>query len=212
MRPRNPNRGPMVRPPDPPGDFLKWPEENPADTQGVTALKAGSVYLNISLQVRNGKRLVDVWRSYPLPEKGPKTWSTVEFVEHVLSDAKLAQRYDVTAEQWSELKEMGLKIPTLTPEQTAEITVLFSAAEAAHRDALARKGDAAAKAKASEAEAALLKAAGKMTISTKDLDDLTEDAARAREILRPDQLDLIDSDFDRTLSGFDRPGYGRRRR
>jgi hypothetical protein len=225
-RPRRRTRrgGPVVRPPDPPGDFLRWPSDKPADAQGVTSLRSGSVYLNISLIVRNNRRVVEVWRSYRLPEAKPKTWSTAHFVEHVLNSPTLAQRYDVTAEQLAELKALDLKVPTLTKEQQTTIADLFTAAETARREAAAKPAKPSKpatsspasqpdlKKRAADAEAALMKAAAKLTIPPAELDEMTEDAADAREILRPDQLDLIDSDFDRTTSGFDRPGYPRRQK
>jgi hypothetical protein len=198
----------------------------------VTAVKSGSVYLNISLVVgKNNRRTVEVWRSYAMPEPRPRMMSTVHFVERVVSDGSLAKRYDVTAEQAEKLKELGVKLPTLTKEEQGAVTELFLAAEAARREMLAAaKKPAAARAattatgpataagtqpdpkkKAAEAEAALLAGAAKLAVPAGELDALAEAAAEAREILRPDQLDLIDSDFDRGQSGMDRPGYLRRR-
>jgi hypothetical protein len=214
--------GPVVRPPDPPGDFLRWPNDNTADAQGVTALRSGSVYLNISLIARGGRRVIDVWRSYRMPEPKPRTWSTAYFVEHVLNNHSLAQRYDVTPQQLEQLKALDLKIPSLTREQQETIAELFTAAETARREAGAKpKAAKPATApssqpdphkRAAEAQSALMKAAAKLTIPPAELDELVEDAADAREILRPDQLDLIDSGFDRNNSGFDRPGYPRRQK
>jgi hypothetical protein len=141
----------------------------------------------------------------------------------VLNSPTVARNYDVTAEQLAQLKALELKVPTLTQEQQNTIADLFTAAETARREAGAKpkpaKPATSAPAsqpdlhkRAADAEAALMKAAAKLTIPPAELDDLTENAADAREILRPDQLDLIDSDFDRGNSGFDRPGYLRRQK
>jgi hypothetical protein len=179
------------------------------------------VYLNISLEPRRERRVVEVWRSYPMPEPRPRTFSTAHFVQRVVNDPAVAKRYDVTAEQMAQLKALEIKIPTLTKEEQAAVTELFLAAESARREMLAaaKKPPAATgpgtqpdpKKKAEEAEAALLAAAGKLVIPAAELDALAEAAADAREILRSDQLDLVDSDFDRGQSGFDRVGHLRRR-
>jgi hypothetical protein len=143
----------------------------------------------------------------------------------VLNDPRTAERYDVTPEQVAQLKALELKLPGLTQDQQSAMTELFLAAEAARRDtktppkpprpattSTAPASQPDPQKRAADAQAALMQAAAKLVIPPTELDELAEDAAEAREIFRPDQLDLIDSDFDRMQSGFDRPGYPRRNR
>ncbi|MCL2822852.1 MAG: hypothetical protein FWD57_02570 [Polyangiaceae bacterium] len=109
---RDGNRRPLM----PLGDNVQWPDT--LDNQGMTVIRMGSVYLNVSLFINNeNRKSVNTWLSNPrqeLPRSGGGEWEgggTANMVMRVLSDPRLAARYDFTAEQLEQLKLV--KFPNL---------------------------------------------------------------------------------------------------
>jgi len=187
-RPRN--RGVVRRPAsEPQGDYVQWPDA--MDNQGTTVIRVGNVYLHVSLRVgaENGK-IVDV--SWSDLRAGVGVASNL--VMRVLADPRLAARYDFTAEQLEQLKQVKFTRSELPAEEHKKITKLFLDAAAARMQWRTQEQD---KTKFVETELALKVAVGKLTlppVAANAVDDVEEEM---RKLLRPDQLDLIDSGFDR---------------
>ncbi|MCL2645885.1 MAG: hypothetical protein FWD61_02645 [Phycisphaerales bacterium] len=226
LRPRRRDwtRRPM---PEPPGDYIQWPDE--LENQGTTVIRVGNVHLNLSLSINGNRKIVDARWGYPRQEPsrpggaGGAGVGAANMAMRVLADPKLAARYDFTAEQLEQLKKLKFTLPELAAEDKKKMTELFLAAARARtqwRTQVAKREKNPSlpepekeKMKFVEAELLLKVAAGKLAVPPHpptEMDAADETEEQARKLLRPDQLDLIDSGFDRTDGSPDRPSYLRR--
>ena len=128
-------------------------------------------------------------------------------VTRVLSDPRLAARYDFTAEQLEQLKLVNFQASDLSEADHQKITDLFLTAATARtqwRTKMAQREKNPSlpdpekeKLHFTETELALKIAVGNLVITPGELNAYDAAVEAARALMRPDQLDLIDSGFDR---------------
>jgi hypothetical protein len=160
--------------------------ENPS----YVLVKSRGVYVTIFVSTVNKAKSLRISRTYPRGGTDDlalaELWETARAVNHMIRDPAFADTYyNVTPEQFQQLAAIPLRLPRLTGAQQRKINDLFLAAEG-------KKGQELAK-----ADKALQEAVGQMPIAPGELEAMADAAADVRALLRPDQLDLIDSAIDR---------------